>query len=225
MIIAIQRRMNTIIIILIAVQCYFVWHDLQSSAVIGRNEWAGAINGRATWLRNLYYNHYDQFSYVIVSLLTHRKRKEICLGTREKVDMVIGTKRIFWQKFQRWWISMCQFEKQFRKEINMEIANFERMVHFGSGRRKCLSNQLARAFIYSFYVGILQSFKLSTVEGEYPSLKLLPGITQSPEQYKISFKRRWGIGKLLEPNFQDCNLISIKKAHWDDSNVVYKKFE
>lgn len=64
----------------------------------------------------------------------------------------------------------------------MEIANLERMVHFGSGRRKCLGDQLARACIYSFYVGILQSFKLIAVEAEYPSLKLLPGITQSKPQ-------------------------------------------
>lgn len=73
---------------------------------------------------------------------------------------------------------------------NLHITNVERLLPFGAGRRKCLGDQLAKACIYTFYVGILKSFKLKAVDSEYPSLDLLPGITLSPRPYKIEFERR-----------------------------------
>lgn len=73
---------------------------------------------------------------------------------------------------------------------NNQAKSNERLLPFGAGRRKCLGDQLARACIFSFYVGILQAFHLKTVEEELPSLKLLPGITLSPKPYKVIFERR-----------------------------------
>lgn len=73
---------------------------------------------------------------------------------------------------------------------SMRVKNIERLIPFGAGRRKCLGDTLARACIFTFYVGILQSFKLKTSQMDLPSLDLLPGITLSPKPYKVVFERR-----------------------------------
>lgn len=70
------------------------------------------------------------------------------------------------------------------------LKNPERLLPFGAGRRKCLGDQLAKACIFTFYVGILQNFKLKEFENERPSLDLLPGITLSPKPYKLIFEKR-----------------------------------
>lgn len=71
-----------------------------------------------------------------------------------------------------------------------KIKNTERLLNFGAGRRKCLGDQLAKACIFTFFVGILQKFKLEAFGPEAPSLDLLPGITLSPKPYKVIFQKR-----------------------------------
>ena len=73
---------------------------------------------------------------------------------------------------------------------NMQLKSNERLLPFGAGRRKCLGDQLAKACIFTFYVGILQAFHLKIYEKEKPSMNLLPGITLSPQPYKIIFEKR-----------------------------------
>lgn len=73
---------------------------------------------------------------------------------------------------------------------NMKVKNVERLIPFGAGRRKCLGDQLAKACIFTFYVGILQKFNLKASAEHLPSLDLLPGITLSPRPYKVSFEKR-----------------------------------
>lgn len=75
-------------------------------------------------------------------------------------------------------------------DANMKIKSVERFVPFGAGRRKCLGDQLAKACIFTFYVGILQKFNLKAYQNEYPSMELLPGITLSPKPYKVIFEKR-----------------------------------
>lgn len=74
------------------------------------------------------------------------------------------------------------------------IHNTERLIPFGLGRRRCLGESLARACMFTFFVGILQKFSLHSPvpanEFEKPTLKLLPGITLSPKPYKIIFQPR-----------------------------------
>lgn len=73
---------------------------------------------------------------------------------------------------------------------NYSIKNFERILTFGGGRRKCLGDQLAKSCIFSFFVNILKHFELEP-DLKFPaSLELQPGITLSPQQYKIKFMKR-----------------------------------
>lgn len=73
---------------------------------------------------------------------------------------------------------------------DLKVRGNERLIPFGAGRRKCLGDQLAKACIFTFFVGILQAFHLKLDATALPSLKLLPGITLSPKPYKIFFERR-----------------------------------
>ena len=73
---------------------------------------------------------------------------------------------------------------------NNNIVNTERLIPFGLGRRRCLGDQLAKACIFTFFVGIMQRFNLKESKNNPPSLNLLPGITLSPKPYKIVFERR-----------------------------------
>lgn len=80
--------------------------------------------------------------------------------------------------------------ERFLDESN-QIANTERFVSFGQGKRRCLGESLARACLFTFFVGILQKFRLeSPPDAELPSLKTLPGIVLSPQPYKVLFKSR-----------------------------------
>jgi cytochrome P450 len=72
-----------------------------------------------------------------------------------------------------------------------KIVNTERLLPFGLARRRCLGEALARSCIFTFFVGVLQRFDLMLPPGApVPSIKLLPGITLSPQQYKIKFITR-----------------------------------
>lgn len=72
----------------------------------------------------------------------------------------------------------------------MQVLSVDRLTPFGAGRRKCLGDQLARECIFTFYVGILQQFKLKASQKDPASLNLLPGITLSAKPYKIIFEKR-----------------------------------
>jgi cytochrome P450 len=88
------------------------------------------------------------------------------------------------------WENPHEFRPERFLDENLRIKNLERLYSFGSGRRKCLGDALAKACIFTFFVGILQKFKLKPHEKEKPSLTLLPGITLSPKPYKVAFEKR-----------------------------------
>lgn len=75
---------------------------------------------------------------------------------------------------------------------NMEIVNTEHVVTFGSGRRKCLGEQLARNCLFIFFAGILQRFTVELPPREEghprPDPNLVGGISFAPKQYKVIFR-------------------------------------
>lgn len=72
---------------------------------------------------------------------------------------------------------------------NSEVKNIDRFTPFGAGHRRCLGDQLARAALFTFFVGILQKFKLKPSD-KLASMECLPGITMSAKPYGIIFERR-----------------------------------
>ncbi|XP_058122929.1 probable cytochrome P450 305a1 [Anopheles ziemanni] len=71
----------------------------------------------------------------------------------------------------------------------------DRLMIFGIGKRRCLGEVLARACLFTFFVGIMQKFELleptNSQPGMEPSIVLRPGITLSPKPYDVVFKPRF----------------------------------
>lgn len=95
------------------------------------------------------------------------------------------------QKDKSYWNDPDVFRPERFLDENQKITNIERFVAFGQGRRRCLGENLARACLFTFFVGIMQKYEIELpVDGRLPSLQTLPGIVLSPQEYKVVFKRR-----------------------------------
>lgn len=74
---------------------------------------------------------------------------------------------------------------------NQKISNIERFVAFGQGHRRCLGENLARGCLFTFFVGIMQKYRIELPDNEpMPSLDTLPGLVLSPQPYKVRFIKR-----------------------------------
>lgn len=72
-----------------------------------------------------------------------------------------------------------------------KITNAERLMSFGQGRRRCLGESLARSCMFTFFVGILNKYKVQLPDGAaIPDRTLLPGIVLSPKPFKVMFVNR-----------------------------------
>lgn len=90
-----------------------------------------------------------------------------------------------------YWIDPKTFRPDRFLDENNKITNIERFVAFGQGKRKCLGENLARSCLFTFFVGILQKYRLELADNmDMPSLETLPGIVLSPKPYKVLFKKR-----------------------------------
>lgn len=103
--------------------------------------------------------------------------------------VLIGLESVLMDK--RYWGDPEKFRPERFLDDSSRITNTERFMAFGQGRRRCLGEQLARACLFTFFVGILQKFRLELPEnGTKPTMEMLPGIVFSPKPYKIVFKAR-----------------------------------
>lgn len=81
--------------------------------------------------------------------------------------------------------------ERFIDETGTKIVKTERFVAFGQGRRKCLGETLARAGLFTMFVGIMQKYRVVLPPGELPpTTKTLPGLILSPKPYKALFVNR-----------------------------------
>lgn len=95
------------------------------------------------------------------------------------------------QKDKSYWDDPDVFRPERFLDENQKITNTERFVAFGQGRRRCLGENLARACLFTFFVGIMQKYRIELpVNGQLPSQQMLPGIVLSPQQYKVICTKR-----------------------------------
>lgn len=74
---------------------------------------------------------------------------------------------------------------------NQKIVNTERLIIFGQGHRRCPGDNLARAAMFTFFVGIMQKYRVELpVDGEMPTTQTVPGLLLSPKPYKVLFRKR-----------------------------------
>lgn len=72
------------------------------------------------------------------------------------------------------------------QEIKCFIVVHCTIVLFFSGKRRCLGEILAKNFIFLFFTGLLHHYTFSSIPGEpLPSGNPIPGITLSPEPFKV----------------------------------------
>lgn len=107
----------------------------------------------------------------------------------ENTTVLIGLHSV--QKDKSHWDEPDVFRPERFLDENQRITNIERFVAFGQGRRRCLGENLARACLFTFFVGIMQKYRIELpADGQVPSLQTLPGIVLSPQQYKVVFTKR-----------------------------------
>lgn len=74
---------------------------------------------------------------------------------------------------------------------HQKVINTERLFIFGSGHRRCPGDNLARAALFTFFVGIMQKYRIELpVDGEMPTTNTVPGLLLSPKPYKVLFIKR-----------------------------------
>ncbi|XP_044256231.1 probable cytochrome P450 305a1 [Tribolium madens] len=67
----------------------------------------------------------------------------------------------------------------------------EKLIPFALGRRRCVGEVLAKNCIFLLFVEILRRYNVSLAPGSKPPTgKPLPGITLSPESYRVKFTER-----------------------------------
>ncbi|XP_059622969.1 probable cytochrome P450 305a1 [Phlebotomus argentipes] len=80
---------------------------------------------------------------------------------------------------------------RFLDESGKKLCNTENVMQFGEGRRLCLGISLAKAFLFSFFTGIVRNYKLSQIKGgKAPDETLIPGIFKTVKTYDITFTKR-----------------------------------
>ncbi|KAF6203468.1 hypothetical protein GE061_001799 [Apolygus lucorum] len=72
-----------------------------------------------------------------------------------------------------------------------KVCKPEFFIPFGVGRRMCLGDVLARMELFEFVASLLHTFNVRTPEGTpLPSLNAMPGVTLTPEDFKVSLTLR-----------------------------------
>jgi methyl farnesoate epoxidase/farnesoate epoxidase len=75
-----------------------------------------------------------------------------------------------------------------------EYGNFvkdEWMIPFGTGKRICLGEVMAKAVLFIFYSTLLQEFSFSLPDGDpQPSTLSVSGITTSPQTFRVKITKR-----------------------------------
>lgn len=133
-----------------------------------------------------------RFFHIVPISGPRRALKQTKLGgytIPKNTTILIGLRTV--QMDREYWTDPEVFRPERFLDENNKITNLERFVAFGQGRRRCLGENLARACLFTFFVGILQKFRLEkSPDSKNPTLKTLPGIVLTPQPYKVLFKKR-----------------------------------
>ncbi|NP_001106220.1 probable cytochrome P450 305a1 isoform X1 [Bombyx mandarina] len=79
--------------------------------------------------------------------------------------------------------------ERFIDEKGLSKSN-EHIYPFGSGRRRCPGDSLARSFVFIIFVGILQKYRIDCVNGVLPSNEADIGLLAAPKPFVANFVSR-----------------------------------
>lgn len=152
---------------------------------------------KITFHATIYFHHFEfkvgRFYHIVVFSAPRRAMEDTKLGEYDipkntTVIMALNTVT----KDQEYWGDPEVFRpERFINENGTGITKTERFVAFGQGRRKCPGEILARAGVFTMFVGIMQKYRLELPPGAVvPSTKPMPGLLLSAQPYKALFRRR-----------------------------------
>jgi len=82
---------------------------------------------------------------------------------------------------------------EFRPERHLadgEFINKDRLLTFGSGRRRCIGEVLARAETFLLFANVVKLFEVVQVPGRPPCLDGADGLTLGPQPYNVQVYQR-----------------------------------
>ncbi|XP_002740620.1 cytochrome P450 2U1-like [Saccoglossus kowalevskii] len=92
---------------------------------------------------------------------------------------------------QKHWKEPYKFQPERFIGDDGKVVKQDAFIPFGTGRRICLGEQLAKMELFLFFSALLQQFKFTIPEGgPTPSLKARVGITLTPHPFNICAIRR-----------------------------------
>lgn len=79
-----------------------------------------------------------------------------------------------------------------RHIIDGKIVLAESFLAFGSGRRRCLGESLAKSSLFLFLASLLQNFNFTIPKGgEPPSTEAIDGVTATPKPFYAEISPRY----------------------------------
>lgn len=73
-----------------------------------------------------------------------------------------------------------------------EFMPDEKVIYFGTGKRRCVGEILGRAEMYIFAASFLQAFKFTSSDGKRPDhLSYRPGLNMHIKQLKVKITPRY----------------------------------
>ncbi|XP_043224636.1 methyl farnesoate epoxidase-like [Amphibalanus amphitrite] len=72
------------------------------------------------------------------------------------------------------------------------VRHDERLIPFGTGRRSCLGETLARMEIFMLFACLMQRFRFAAVPGQKLSHDTAFGVVQTPKEFSVTFTKRDG---------------------------------
>lgn len=89
------------------------------------------------------------------------------------------------------WTDPDVFRPERFLDEDQNVINNPKLLTFGLGNRRCPGDNLARAALFTFFVGIMQKYRIELpAGGEMPTTKTVPGLLLSPKPYKVLFTKR-----------------------------------
>lgn len=76
-------------------------------------------------------------------------------------------------------------------DCNGKFVKDEWLVNFGSGKRYCLGESLAKNVLFIFFASFFQEFSITIPEGDpSPTTMPQPGFTTAPHPFRMKLKQR-----------------------------------
>uniref|UniRef100_A0A182NGX5 Cytochrome P450 n=1 Tax=Anopheles dirus TaxID=7168 RepID=A0A182NGX5_9DIPT len=136
----------------------------------------------------------ERIATVVPGGLVHRAMDEVELcGYRIPKDAIVLPLLYSLQMDPEYWIDPAVFRpERFLSPDGDRVVQHDLFIPFGSGRRRCLGEALAKPAVFLFFTAILHRFTIESADEKLPSLNAIDGITLSPQPYSLRLRERMG---------------------------------